>query len=194
MRKIIILLLLLIPAVYLAAQAQFDINAFSDSTKYGWEDWRDRASYREALLDRQDLLQLYEMEVNPIRTSILKSALVPGWGQISSKAGTKGSILLAAELLSVGVSLYFYDRSNYYYDKYLQATQIEQIEEYYSAAQNPRYYSMLFIGLGAIVWGYNIFDVIQTTDNYNAQLWQEILEKYGKKTVSLGPQGIRVNF
>ncbi len=194
MRKIIFTLLLLILATGLLAQIQFDIESFADSTKYGWKDWRARAVYRDGLLDRQEMLQLYEMESSSIGSAILKSALVPGFGQITSKAGTKGTIFLGAELLSLGVSLYLYDRSNYYYDQYLTATPIDEIQEYYSLAQTPRYYSLLFLALGVVIWGYNIYDVILTTDSYNAQVWQEILQKYAKRTVSLGPDGIRVRF
>ena len=194
MRKIIFTLLLLILATGLLAQIQFDIESFADSTKYGWKDWRARAVSRDGLLDRQEMLQLYEMESSSIGSAILKSALVPGFGQITSKAGTKGTIFLGAELLSLGVSLYLYDRSNYYYDQYLTATQIDEIQEYYSLAQTPRYYSLLFLALGVVIWGYNIYDVILTTDSYNAQVWQEILQKYAKRTVSLGPDGIRVRF
>ncbi|MCB5224062.1 MAG: hypothetical protein WCY21_00380 [Candidatus Cloacimonadaceae bacterium] len=189
---LILILLALVPS--LAAQDQFDITAFSDSTKYGWEDWRDRNVYRVDLIERQELLQIYEMESSQIGSSILKSALIPGYGQISSKAWTKGTVFLGAELLSMGVSLYFLDRSNYYYGKYLESTQIDDIQYFYSAAQKPRYYSWMFMALGAVVWGYNIYDVILTTDAYNAQVWQEILERHGKKTISMGPEGIQLRF
>jgi len=194
MRKTVFTLFFLILASCLLAQIQFGIESFADSTKYGWQDWRGRAAYREDLLNRQEMLQLYEMESSSIGAAILKSALVPGFGQITSKAGTKGTIFLGAELLSLGVSLYLYDRSNYYYNQYLTATQIDDIQQYYSLAQTPRYYSMLFLALGVVIWGYNIYDVILTTDNYNAQVWQDILQKHSKKAVSLGPEGIRVRF
>ncbi len=194
MRKISLATILLLFAACLVAQTEFDIRAFSDSTKYGWSDWRQRNSYRDDLLNRQDLLQMYEMRSRPIENNILRSALIPGLGQLSCKAGTKGSIILGAELLSLGASLYFYDRSLYYYEKYLTATQIDDIEAYYKAAMNPRQYSWLFLALGAVVWGYNIYDVILTTDEYNAQIWQEILENNASQPISIGPDGIRVTF
>ncbi len=195
-RKLILFLLFLAAAACLPAQIQFDIEAFSDSTKYNWQDWRDRASYRSDLLDRVNLLQEYELELDRrnLGASIWQSSLIPGLGQITSRAYTKGTVFLGAELLSLGISLYMYDRSNYYYDQYLQATQIDEIQEYYSLAQTPRYYSMLFLALGAVIWGYNIYDVILTSDAYKAQIWQEILDKYEKQTVSLGPGGVRVRF
>lgn len=194
MPKMMMLLLLVLMSLSLGAQIQFDIQTFSDSTKYGWQDWRDRSAYREELYDRQQLLQMYEIESSPIGSAILKSALIPGFGQITSNAGTKGTVILGSELLALSASLYFYDRSRFYYDKYLNATQVDEIQEYYSAAQNPSQYSMAFIGLAAVIWAYNIFDVILTTDEYNAQVWQEIVEQYGKKTVSMGPEGLRLKF
>lgn len=194
MRALALIFTFLILAAGLAAQIQFDIQAFSDTTKYGWQDWQERSEYRADLLDRQELLHMYEMEANPIRTSLLKSLLVPGLGQISSNAGTKGTIILSSELLALGASLYFYDRSQYYYEKYLNATQIEDIESYYSQAQRPRQYSLLFLGFGVVIWGYNIFDVIQTTDEYNAQVWRKIWEQYGTQSIGVGPGGLSIRF
>jgi len=178
----------------LQAQESFDLSAFSDSTKYGWQDWRDRGDYRANLLDRQKLLQIYEMESNPIRRSIAKSMVLPGWGQISSRAYTKGTIILGSELIVLGASLYFFDRSNYYYDKYMNATQIDDIENYYSDAVKPRQYSILLLSLGGIIWIYNIFDVIETTDDYNAMIWEDIVEKYGSQPVNIGPGGVQIRF
>lgn len=194
MRRILLISVFLLLAFGLGAQIQFDIQAFADTTKYGWQDWQERSEYRTDLLDRQELLHMYEMEANPIRRSILQSMLIPGLGQISSKAGTKGTIILGSELLALGASLYFFERSQYYYDKYLDATQIEDIESYYSQAQRPRQYSLLFLGLGAVIWGYNVFDVIQTTDEYNARVWREIVEQYGTQPVTAGPAGISIRF
>ncbi len=194
MRNLLLLLLFCVMAGALWAQADFDIRAFSDSTKYGWMDWRDRASYRDQLLERQQLLQLYEMESRPITRTMAQSALVPGLGQISCQAGTKGSIILGAELLALGTAFLFYDRSQYYYKKYLSATQVEDIETYYNAAQNPRQYSLLFVGLGLVIWGYNMFDVIQTTDEFNAAVWDSIIERYGSTALTLGPEGIGIRF
>jgi hypothetical protein len=73
MRKFILVFLLLFLIVVLAAQTQFDISTFADTTKYGWQDWRDRLRYREDLIHRQQLLQIYEMQSNALRPTVLKS-------------------------------------------------------------------------------------------------------------------------
>lgn len=172
----------------------FDIQAFSDSTKYGWKDYHERAAYREDLATRQSLLQIYELEAQPLNTNILKSSIIPGWGQFSTKANTKATVILGTELVLVGSSLYFMDRALGNYRLYQKATQVEEIEDYYKAAQVPYQYSMILLGFAGIVWFYNVFDVIQSTQTYNAQLWKDILERRQNNTIQLTPNGVEVRF
>jgi hypothetical protein len=194
MAKQILVLILLSLSLGLWAQTGFDLAQFSDSLKYGWQDWQDRRDYRLELDERQKLLQLYEMEANSMRSNILKSAVAPGWGQFANQQNTKGSIFLASELFVLGTSLYFYDRSMFYYRKYQDATQVEDIETYYNAAVSPRQYSLIFLAAGLLIWGYNMFDVIQGTDDYNATVWQNIMERYATSPVKLNADGLRVDF
>lgn len=193
MKRLLLTLMILLTA-YLVFAQRFDIEAFSDSTKYGWKDYADRSLYRQDLLERQELLHIYEMEANSMRDSVLKSMAVPGWGQFANKAPTKGSIFLASEVVLMGVSLYFYDRSLYYYDKYMNANQVEDIESYYNLALAPRQYSMLFLGTAALVWAYNIFDVIQGTEEHNARVWERLMEKHRSSRVNLTGNGLEVRF
>ncbi|NLK50545.1 MAG: hypothetical protein GX294_07840 [Candidatus Cloacimonetes bacterium] len=193
MKRLLLTLMILLTA-YLVFAQRFDIEAFSDSTKYGWKDYADRSLYRQDLLERQELLHIYEMEANSMRDSVLKSMAVPGWGQFANKAPTKGSIFLASEVVLMGVSLYFYDRSLYYYDKYMNANQVEDIESYYNLALAPRQYSMLFLGTAALVWAYNIFDVIQVTGEHNARVWERLMEKHRSSRVNLTGNGLEVRF
>ncbi|HPV14214.1 MAG TPA: DUF5683 domain-containing protein [Candidatus Cloacimonadota bacterium] len=192
--KRILLLLFLTLAASLALAQKFDIEAFSDSTKYGWENYLDRADYREELSRKQALLQLYELEINSLKRGVLKSMVAPGWGQFDNKQSIKGSIFLASEIAMVGASLYFFDRSNYYYQRYLNATQVEEIESNYNAAVAPRQYSLIFAGVGALIWAYNIFDVIQSTEEYNARVWQRIEAKDRESRVRMDGIGIEIEF
>ncbi|MDP2173088.1 MAG: DUF5683 domain-containing protein [Candidatus Cloacimonadaceae bacterium] len=178
----------------LSAQTGFDITLFSDSTKYGWNNYLERRDYRDHLVERQKLLQLYEMEANSPRGTIIKSAIIPGWGQFTNKNNIKGSIILGTELFLIGTSLFFFDRSVYYHRKYEEATQVEDIETYYNAAVGPRQYSVIFLGVAVLVWGYNIFDVIQSTDDYNASVWRRIIDQYAKSPVQIKPEGIEMRF
>lgn len=189
-----ILLFILLFGLQVITAQTFNIEAFSDTTKYGWQDYLERNAYRHDFLERQDLLQLYEMEANSLRDCVIKSAIAPGWGQFANKHTTKGSVFLAAEIVLAGASLYFYDRSMYYYNKYLDATQVEDIETFYNAAVGPRQYSMIFLGVGALVWIYNIFDVIQGTEEYNAQVWKRIEQKHRGSGINFNGNGLEIRF
>ncbi len=172
----------------------FDIQAFSDSTKYGWLNFKDRETYRDQLEARKNLLQIYELEAVPVNANIVKSALIPGWGQFASKAPTKGTLILSSELVLIGTSLYFWDRAMTNYRLYKNATQTEDIQKYYKEAQSPHQYSQIMLGFAGIVWIYNVFDAIQTTQQYNSNLWLEIMERSKNNPISVTPDGIEVRF
>ncbi len=193
MRILLVCLSLLLVSLPVMGQT-FDIQAFSDSTKYGWKDYNDRSVYLQDLTHRQRLLQIYELEAQPLNANIVKSTLIPGWGQFSTKANTKGTVILGTELVLIGTSLYFLDRAMDNYRLYKTATQVEDIEDYYKKAQVPYQYSFILMGFAGIVWVYNIFDVIQSTQAYNANLWQEVLERSRNNPVQITPNGLELRF
>ncbi|MEN6444804.1 MAG: hypothetical protein ABFC98_02015 [Candidatus Cloacimonas sp.] len=180
-------------AVPLKAQS-FDIQAFSDTTKYGWKNYLDRNAYRNDLQKRQDLLQIYEMEAQPLNGNIMKSAIIPGWGQFSTKESTKGTVILGTEIVLAGGSIYFMDRAMSKFRLYKNATQVDEIEKYYKDAQVPYQYSFIMMGFAGIIWAYNIFDVIQSTQDYNVRLWEEIIGRTQSGPVNITPAGIEVRF
>ena len=103
-------------------------------------------------------------------------------------------VTLGLSAASFGTSFYLYNRSNYYYDQYLTATQIDEIQQYFSLAQTPRYYSGVFLGLGIVILGYTVFDYFLTTDVISFEALIDRLENYDSKTVGLCLDGIRVRF
>jgi len=192
-RSILILFLLSISLI-LTAQQSFDINRFSDPTKYGWNDWYDRINYRNDLMERQKLLQLYENEAQLVSVNMVKSALIPGWGQYSTREYVKGHVFLGAEIVLIGLSAFYYDRAMFNYQKYLDASHILEIENYYSKAQADYRNTIVFGSIAALVWLINIYDVIQSTESYNADVWQRIYQDYYQSPVKLTPNGIEVRF
>jgi len=195
MRKSYILfLLLLVISGGLYAQLRFDVEAFSDTTKYGWADYTARADYRSELYNRQQLLHIYELESQPLTANILKSALVPGWGQFSTNAPVKAEIIIGAEVLALGTAFLFYDRSMNYYRKYQNASQVGEIEDNYKKARTANQYATLTAGLGLIVWIYNMYDVIVSTEEYNASIWKKIVERNRDSALQITPEGLELRF
>ena len=194
MYKSILILFLLSISLVLTAQQSFDINRFSDPAKYGWEDWYARINYRNDLMERQKLLQLYENESQLVGVNMVKSALVPGWGQYSTRNYVKGHIFLGAEIVLIGISAFYYDRAMYNYQKYLDASQILEIKNYYTKAQTDYQYTFVFSSVAALVWLFNIYDAVLSTESYNADVWQRIYQDYYISPVKLTPNGIEVRF
>jgi len=194
MKRYIFCLLLLIIILKLTAQGSFDIDAFTDPAKYGWTDWEDRINSRYDLTERQKLLQIYEMDAQSISGNILKSAVFPGWGQFNARSYTKGQVLLAVEIAMIGSAYFFYDRAMDSFQKYENSTQIDAMNSYYHDALVPYQYSLVFATFATVVWAYNVFDVVQTTERYNADVWQKTLKNYYNAPVQITPEGIQIRF
>lgn len=190
----LLLLVFLLGAVWLKAQETINLQAFADSTKYGWMNYMDRDSYRNELNQRQNLLQLYELEALSTRDTFLKSLVMPGWGQFASKNNNKATVFMSLELAALMGSVYFYDRAMTNYRQYQSATQIDEINRYYGKSQLPYQYSLMAAGFGFVVWGYNLYDVIMSTNEYNEQLWKNIYERRSTSPLQLTPSGLELQF
>lgn len=181
-------------ATQLLAQSAFNIDAFTDPQKYNWKNWEDRMNYRFDLLERQKLLQIYEIDAQSITGNMVKSAIFPGWGQFNARSYTKGQVIVAIEVALLGSAYFFYDRAMTNYDKYRNANQIEQMNAYYNDASVPYQYSLVFLSLASLVWAYNIFDVVQTTESYNADIWQKTLKTYYNTPIQITHEGIEIRY
>lgn len=189
-----LLMLLFLFSIGLCAAKPFDIQAFSDTTKYHWQDFSDRADYREDLLFRQNRLQLYELESVSFNANIIKSAVLPGWGQFATKHNTKATVILSMELVSVIGAVYFHDQAKKNYDKYYAANQIDAINDYWGKAEKPHHFSLMLIGLGSVIWAYNLYDVVVSTNEYNANLWDEIIQRGSGSALQITPTGVEFRF
>ncbi len=194
MNRLLIFLIFTLSVLPVIAQEVFDIEKFTNPTKYGWQDFEDRMNYRYDITERQKLLHIYEMESQSITSNMLKSAFVPGWGQFTAKQYTKGQIILGIELAFIGGTLYFYDKSMDYYKQYKNSTQITDINNYYKKAQTPYEYSIVFLTFASVIWIYNVFDVIQSTEAYNSELWEKTMKRHYKFPVEVTPSGIQYRF
>ena len=192
MKKIILLLLIIFVKTLCAEK--FDIKKFSDPNKYGWDTHEKFLSAREDLQKRNNLLQIYETQKQKPISNVIKSGIVPGWGHFSAQHYWKGQFLLGLEIILLGTSYLYYDQAMDIYDKYEKATYIGDIEKYYSAAKSPYNMSQVFLGLGIIVWAYNIYDTIVVTEKYNDALWEKIIFENQDTSISISPIGLSMRF
>jgi hypothetical protein len=177
----------------LSAQ-EFDLDKFSNPAKYNWNDLSTRQQAQDNLLERQKLLQVYQMSHLNMATNLGKSAMIPGWGHFSAQSYTKGQILLGLEIVMVGSSLYFYDQAMESYNKYKSATQIDDIHQYYNDSLKPYRTSQVFLGMAVVVWGYTLYDTYNETEKYNANQWTKIMNEYNRNNLQISPTGISWRF
>lgn len=167
---------------------------FPRNNQYGWDtvsEWKiDRKQFKHNL----QILTIYDDNKQSFTINCLKSVIAPGWGHFSAKNYTKGEILLGLQMFLFGSSLYFYDKSMDSYDNYKNATNINDISQYYTDANASFQTSQLFIGFWALVWGYTIIDSFQATENYNRDLWKHLVMKYKNKKITLTPNGVNIRF
>ncbi|MBN2829184.1 MAG: hypothetical protein JXR56_02560 [Candidatus Cloacimonetes bacterium] len=193
MKHLLTLILLLTLATGLFA-AEFDIKQFTNPKKYNWNTYEERMKFRIDLNDRQELLQIYNMRKQSLTTNLIKSAFFPGWGQITAHSYIRGQVILGVEIISLGGSIFLYTKAMDKYNKYLDATQVDEINSLYEAALEPYTLSMALFGLYALIWGYNLYDSIQATEAYNGNLWNSVVEEYSSRKVTVTPTGIKVRF
>lgn len=191
-KLISLVICLMIISLQLPAQ-DFDLNKFSNPKKYGWESYKDRVAYQEDLLSRQELLQLYEIKTKSITYTMAKSAIFPGWGHYSIESYSKGHTFLTGGVIVAGAGLYFYSRSQDYYKRYKSATQIDVLNSNFDKAEQNYNTSMIFLAVYAILWSYNLYDSSESTERYNANLWNDLLNNQFDN-ISLTPKGIEVKF
>jgi hypothetical protein len=191
MKKILILIPLLILSVNCFSDFQDD---FLDNTKYGWATREKYLNYRTDKTARQKLLQIYDLKKQKITDNMLKSAIAPGWGQMSAGQFTKGQIILGTELVIIGSYIYFYDQYKTQYDEYEKANYIVDIEDYYKKANEYHTASRAVLGIGIAVWIYNLYDTVITTNSYNQDLWTSLYQDYQRQKITLSPLGFNIRF
>lgn len=190
MKNLILIILTVFTANIYAKD--FNIMDFSRPDKYGWGTFDKRNQAVKNLSERQKLLQLYEMEKQDILGNVIKSVIVPGWGQYHAKNYSKGQIFLGMETVMLLTSYYLYEQSMNKYDRYKKATQIDEINNLYNQASRPYRFSQTFFGAYLVILIYNCYDSIETTNEYNAKVWNRIEKKSLK--ISVTPTGLTLRF
>ncbi len=192
MNRYLIIIVLFFAALLTAEE--FNIEKFSNPSKYNWENMEDRFKARENLDSRQKLLQIYELNKQQVVGNMLRSAIVPGWGHYKSLDYTKGHTFLASEIVLFGTSLYFYVKAMDDYNKYEDSHYIGNIDQYYTDANSNYKKSQLIFSLGAIVWIYTIYDSISATQEYNQNYWNELSKRLHSQKVVITPTSITLRF
>jgi hypothetical protein len=197
MKKIFLIIIFTVLSFPLFADETIDFDKddiLQVNIKYGWDDATSWQNSRNDLQENMIVFGQWENKKQSHFTNCLKSMIAPGWGHFSTNNYLKGEILLGLQVLLAGSAYYFYDQSQDYYDKYKNAHQIDEINQYYIDANSSYRTSGILVGLWIIAWGYTVLDTIQATENYNRDLWYSLYDEYMKSKVTVTAQGIQIRF
>lgn len=88
--------------------------------------------------------------------AIVRSILIPGWGQLFQGKKTKGYIILFGAIVSAGVAYYYYYQADKAYDKYktIGLVSDSSYQDYVNNSNNSQY-ALLSLG---VFWLYGIVD------------------------------------
>ena len=197
MKKIFLIIIFSVLSFPLFADEPIDFDKdaiLQVNIKYGWDDAKNWQNSRNDLQENMIVFGQWETKKQSHFTNCLKSMIAPGWGHFSTNNYLKGEILLGLQVLLAGSAYYFYDQSQDYYDKYKNAHQIDEINQYYIDANSSYRTSGILVGLWIIAWGYTVLDTIQATEDYNRDLWYTLYNEYMKSKVTVTAQGIQIRF
>ncbi len=197
MKKILLIIILIALSLPLFADehTKFDIDAIlQNNIKYGWDNATNWENSRKDIQENMTIFKQWENKKQSHFTNCLKSMIAPGWGHFSTKNYLKGEVLLGLQVLLAGSAYYFYDQSQDYYEKYRNAHQIDEINQYYIDANSSYRTSGILVGLWIIAWGYTVLDTIPATENYNRDLWYALYDEYMNKKITVTAQGIQIRF
>ena len=97
-------------------------------------------------------------------TSLQKSLLIPGWGQIEEKRYIEGIIFLSAEIFSIYKILKLDHTGNYYYDRYKKADNVDDAVKYRELTEKYDTKRNKFILVAAGIWTINLIDMYLITN------------------------------
>jgi len=110
-------------------------------------------------------------------TSLQKSLLIPGWGQITEKKYIEGVLFLSAEIFCIYKIFSYNHKGNDYYDLYKKTDNVSDATEYRGLTEKYDTRRNRFILVAAGVWIINLIDIYI------------IVKKKGKKE-----RNLRLNF
>ncbi len=102
-------------------------------------------------------------------TSLKKSLLIPGWGQLAEKRYVEGIFFLGAEIFSIYQIFYNNHKGNVYYDKYRGAENVEDATHYRELTEDYDKKRNIFILAAAGIWAVNLLDIYVIVKNKEKQ-------------------------
>jgi hypothetical protein len=114
-------------------------------------------------------------------TSLHKSLLIPGWGQLAEKRYIEAALFLSAEILVLYKVFDTNHKGNQYYDKYKEAADVDDAVKYRELTEkyDKRRNQYILVAIG--VWALNLIDIYFIVKNKKKNNLRLTLESGVKK-------------
>ena len=112
---------------------------------------------------------------------VVKSTLIPGWGQLTKKEKPKALAFFFAEVTSISVAITAQIRENYYKDQKENETDEQRIDYYQDKVTQADFISKTAWNLTVLIHLYNIFDAFWANPKYYSEQKNEFSFYYDDK-------------
>ncbi len=150
-----------------------------------WGSEEERLQERQRLSRLSSKLDTFLRQKQEPIANIVKSSILPGYGQFAAKKSLKGLIFTTTALTTIGGGIYFLRQSNQKYDKYKSADNIDDIEKYFDGSEKLLKTSRTYFGIGVAIWALNIIDAYFSTNSYNKKQFEKFYYAFAEKKLGL---------
>jgi hypothetical protein len=102
-------------------------------------------------------------------SSLKKSLILPGWGQLAEKHYIEGALFLAAEAFSLYEIFSYNRKGNTYYQRYRDAQNIDDAVRFRDLTEDYDRKRNIFILTALGIWAVNLIDIYVIVRNKNKQ-------------------------
>jgi hypothetical protein len=122
-------------------------------------------------------------------SSLQKSLLFPGWGQLAEKHYLEGLFFLTAEVFCIYQIVRYNHKGNTHYSKYQNALSVDEAVSYRQMTEDYDKNRNLYLLAAAGIWAVNLLDIYVIVKSKQKLRLQ--LQRVGKKGMALS---LRISF
>ncbi len=119
----------------------------------------------------------------PVTTHLLKSAVIPGWGDYRIRNGKYHFIYGLAGYGAIGASIYFNSQSVKSYDSYKNSFDVSASNNFFNKAKQQQTLSYALAGAACVVWTVDLACLYRKTNKVKKQITVENSKYYYDKSV-----------
>jgi tetratricopeptide (TPR) repeat protein len=112
------------------------------------------------LMAKVDTIKIADNRTGELKSCLVKSMVLPGWGHIQLEKKTKGIFLTAAGFVSLGLAINYAIDTESKEKSYLNETDMARIESKYDAYNRAYRLRNIFMTSFAVVWLYTQADLL----------------------------------